>query len=104
MLTVAVLGRVEARSDGVPVLIPSGLTTELLVRLALDAGCPVRAARLVEDLWSDAAGTRRNTLQAKVSQLRRALSDRAALTGQVVTALAHRVRPGVHAHAEGAAW
>ncbi|MHA6783136.1 AfsR/SARP family transcriptional regulator [Pseudonocardia saturnea] len=80
MLTVAVLGRVEARSDGVPASIPSGLTTELLVRLALDAGRPVRAERLLEELWSDATGVRRNTLQAKVSQLRRALGP-AALTG-----------------------
>ena len=51
------------------------------MRLALDAGRPVRAERLVEDLWPDATGTRRNTLQAKVSQLRRALGDPAALTG-----------------------
>jgi predicted ATPase/DNA-binding SARP family transcriptional activator len=81
VLTVAVLGRVEVRRDGVPAPIPSGLTTELLVRLALDAGHPVRAERLLEDLWSDAAGVRLNTLQAKVSQLRRALGDPAALTG-----------------------
>ncbi|WP_214402403.1 AfsR/SARP family transcriptional regulator [Pseudonocardia lacus] len=81
MLTVAVLGRVEARDDGVPAVVPGGLTTELLVRLALDAGRPVRAERLLDDLWSDPAGARRNTLQAKVSQLRRALGDPAALTG-----------------------
>lgn len=81
MLTVAVLGRVEAWRDGVPAPVPGGLTTALLVRLALDAGRPVRAARLLEDLWSDAAGVRPNTLQAKVSQLRRALGEPAALTG-----------------------
>lgn len=80
VLTVAVLGRVEAHHDGVPAPIPAGLTTELLVRLALDAGRPVRAERLVDDLWPDATGVRRNTLQAKVSQLRRALGP-AALTG-----------------------
>ena len=38
VLTVAVLGRVEAHNDGVPAPIPAGLTTELLMRLALDAG------------------------------------------------------------------
>ncbi|QJY49008.1 BTAD domain-containing putative transcriptional regulator [Pseudonocardia broussonetiae] len=80
MLTVAVLGRVEAHHDGVPATIPGGLTTELLVRLALDAGRPVRAERLVEDLWPDATGVRLNTLQAKISQLRRALGAPASLT------------------------
>ncbi len=79
MLTVAVLGLVEVRRDGVPAAVPAGLTTELLVRLALDAGRPVRAQRIVEELWP--AGTRLNTLQAKVSQLRRALGDPAALAG-----------------------
>jgi len=81
VLTVAVLGRVEVSLDGSPAAVPSGLTTELLVRLALDAGRPVRVERLVDDLWPGATATRRNTLQAKVSQLRRALGDPAALTG-----------------------
>ena len=81
VLTVAVLGQVEARHNGVPTAVPSGLTSELLVRLALDAGRPVRAERLVADLWPHASGTRLNTLQAKVSQLRRALGDAHALTG-----------------------
>src|SRR3954451_24655755 len=81
MLTVAILGRVSVSRDGLAAAVPSGLTTELLVRLALDAGRPVRAERLVEDLWPGATDTRRNTLQAKVSQLRRALGDPAALTG-----------------------
>ena len=81
MLTVAVLGPVEVRHDGVLTAVPSGLTTELLVRLALDVGRTVRVERLVDDLWPEASATRRNTLQAKVSQLRKALGDPAALTG-----------------------
>src|SRR3954471_2801601 len=81
MITVEVLGRVEVRRDGVCAVVPSGLTTELLIRLALDAGRPVRAERLVEELWPGTTGTRLNTLQAKVSQLRRALGDPTALTG-----------------------
>ncbi len=81
MITVAVLGRVEVRRDGASVPVPRGLTTELLVRLAMDAGRPVRAERLVEELWPGTPGTRLNTLQAKVSQLRRALGDPSALTG-----------------------
>ena len=44
------------------------------MRLALEAGAPVSAERLVEDLWMDAAAeTRRNTLQSKIAMLRRAL-------------------------------
>src|SRR6478752_669454 len=74
MLTVAVLGPVEVRRDGETITLPSGKTTEVLVRLALDAGRLVSADRLLDDLWSDnAAGTGKNTLQSKVSQLRRAL-------------------------------
>ncbi|MFZ0161356.1 MAG: BTAD domain-containing putative transcriptional regulator [Kineosporiaceae bacterium] len=76
MLTVAVLGPVEVRLDGERLALPSGKTTEVLVRLALEAGRLVRAERMIEDLWGDAAtGLGRNTLQSKVSQLRRALSD-----------------------------
>ena len=79
MLTVAVLGRVVVRRDGVAAAVPTGRTTELLVRLALEGGRPVRAARLAEDLWP--GGARANTLQVKVSQLRRALGDPAAVPG-----------------------
>ena len=61
---------------------PAGKTTELLIRLALEAGVPVRAERLIDDLWSDQpAGVARNTLQVKVSKLRRALGDPALITG-----------------------
>ena len=66
------LGPVEVRRDGHPVAVPGGKTAELLVRLALDAGTTVSADRLVDDLWAGAS-TRRNTLQAKVARLRRAL-------------------------------
>ena len=67
VLTVAVLGAVEARRDGDRLSVPAGKTTELLVRLALDAGSRVRVDILLEDLWPTSAG--RNTLQSKVSQL-----------------------------------
>ena len=52
MLTVAVLGPVEVRRDGVPLAVPAGKTTEVLIRLALDAGELVRTDRLIDDLWS----------------------------------------------------
>src|SRR4051794_10922832 len=42
----------------------------------------VRTERLIEDLWADeAVATARNTLQTKVSRLRRALGDPALVTG-----------------------
>ncbi len=42
----------------------------------------VRTERLVEDLWGEiAVSTQRNTLQSKVSQLRKALGDTALVVG-----------------------
>ncbi|GAA4942381.1 putative ATPase [Actinomycetospora succinea] len=73
MLAVALLGPVEVRRDGELLALPAGRTTEVLVRLALEAGRTVRAERVLADLWPGAAS--QNTLQSKVSQLRRALGD-----------------------------
>lgn len=80
MLTVAVLGPIEIHRDGARLPVPSGKTTEVLVRLAVEAGRVVRADRMIEDLWGSAATTGRNTLQSKVSQLRRALGDPGLIT------------------------
>jgi predicted ATPase/DNA-binding SARP family transcriptional activator len=82
VLHISVLGPVEVRRDGLLVPIPGGKTSELLVRLALDAGLTVRTDRLLDDLWgADAVTTRRNTLQSKVAMLRRALEDPQAVVG-----------------------
>jgi predicted ATPase/DNA-binding SARP family transcriptional activator len=82
VIEVHVLDVVELHRDGERVPVRSGKTAEVLVRLALDAGVMVRTERLIEDLWADeAAGTARNTLQTKVSRLRRALGDAALVTG-----------------------
>jgi predicted ATPase/DNA-binding SARP family transcriptional activator len=91
VLTVAVLGEVEVRRDGELLPVPSGKTTDLLVRLALDAGTRVRADVLLDELW--AAPTGRNTLQSKVSQLRRALGD-PALVAAAGDGYALAVEPG----------
>ena len=79
MLTVSVLGEVEVRREDVRLDLPAGKTSELLVRLAMTAGSHVRADVLIEDLWSTPTG--RNTLQSKVSQLRRALRDKDLVLG-----------------------
>jgi predicted ATPase/DNA-binding SARP family transcriptional activator len=82
VLTVAVLGLVEVRKDDERLSVPAGKTTEVLIRLALDAGTQVRSERLIEDLWSEQApGVARNTLQSKVSQLRRVLGDPGLVRG-----------------------
>jgi predicted ATPase/DNA-binding winged helix-turn-helix (wHTH) protein len=79
-LEISVLGPVEVRRDGRPVAVPGGKTSELLVRLALEAGDSVSSDRLVDDLWDEAAvNTQRNTLQSKVSRLRRAFDDPAVI-------------------------
>ena len=76
MLSVSVLGPIEVVRDGVAVTVPGGKTSELLVRLALEAGDVVRTDRIVDDLWGDGAiTTQRNTLQSKVTKLRRALGE-----------------------------
>ena len=79
MFHISVLGPVEVRRDGELVAVPGGKTSELLVRLALEAGLYVRADRLVDDLWTGAP-TNRNTLQSKVARLRRAMGDPSAIT------------------------
>jgi predicted ATPase/DNA-binding SARP family transcriptional activator len=80
VLTVAVLGVLEVIRDGHHVLVPAGKTSELVARLALEPGELVRADRLVEDLWAtDGVSVRRNTLQSKITMLRRALGDPALI-------------------------
>jgi predicted ATPase/DNA-binding SARP family transcriptional activator len=74
VIAISVLGSVAATRDGEPVTVPGGKTAELLVHLALHAGETVSADRLLDDLWAGTP-TRRNTLQAKVARLRRALGD-----------------------------
>jgi predicted ATPase/DNA-binding SARP family transcriptional activator len=82
MLSISVLGPVELRSDSDRVAVPAGKPTEVLIRLAMDAGVLVRTERLIEDIWgAEAEATGRNTLQTKVSGLRRALGGAAVVSG-----------------------
>ncbi|MCP2343750.1 BTAD domain-containing putative transcriptional regulator [Actinomadura rupiterrae] len=72
---IGILGPLEARdASGRPVEISGPRLRALLIRLALEPGRPVSAARLLDDLW-DGAPPGGNALQALVSRLR-------ALTGR----------------------
>ncbi|MEU8798246.1 BTAD domain-containing putative transcriptional regulator [Spirillospora sp. NPDC048819] len=60
--------------DGRPVRVPEVKVRALLTDLLAHGGRPASADRLIEDLWGDdPPGNPANTLQTKVSQLRRTL-------------------------------
>ena len=46
---------VELHRDGERIPVRRGKTTEVLIRLALEAGSMVRTELLIEDLWADEA-------------------------------------------------
>jgi DNA-binding SARP family transcriptional activator len=82
VLAISVLGPVELSRDGQSRVLPAGKTTEVLIRLALDATVTVSVDRLIADLWGvQATGTERNTVQTKISKLRRVLGDPAVVSG-----------------------
>ncbi|WP_030330861.1 BTAD domain-containing putative transcriptional regulator [Streptomyces sp. NRRL B-1381] len=61
-------------AEGQPVRVPEAKVRALLANLLVHGGGPVPADRLIEDLWaSSPPGGSTNTLQTKVSQLRRVL-------------------------------
>ncbi|MGH3839618.1 MAG: AfsR/SARP family transcriptional regulator, partial [Pseudonocardiaceae bacterium] len=62
--------------EGAPVAIPGAKVRALLADLLVHAGEPVSADRLIDELWGDAPpGNPAGSLQARVSQLRRALEQ-----------------------------
>ncbi|MEU5977773.1 BTAD domain-containing putative transcriptional regulator [Streptomyces sp. NPDC047315] len=61
-------------AEGLPVKVPEAKVRALLADLLVHGGGPVSADRLIEDLWAGAPpGGAVNTLQTKVSALRRVL-------------------------------
>ncbi|MFI0464325.1 BTAD domain-containing putative transcriptional regulator [Saccharopolyspora sp. 5N102] len=72
-----VLGPLTVWTDsGAVVPVPGAKVRALLADLLVDAGQPVSADRLVDDIWAeDPPGNPAGTLAAKASQLRRALED-----------------------------
>ncbi|MFI5533167.1 BTAD domain-containing putative transcriptional regulator [Kitasatospora sp. NPDC051853] len=73
-----VLGGVEVHTDGGrPVAVPEAKVRTLLAALLAAAGRPASAERLIDALWPEEPlpGNPGRALQAKVSQLRRALEE-----------------------------
>ncbi|WP_328955946.1 BTAD domain-containing putative transcriptional regulator [Kitasatospora purpeofusca] len=72
-----VLGPLQVRTDaGTPVTVREAKVRALLAALLVNHGRPVPVDRLVDDLWgATPPGNPANTLQTKVSQLRRALEQ-----------------------------
>jgi DNA-binding SARP family transcriptional activator len=69
-----ILGPLEVRRDGRPVLIGGAKERALLALLLLHAGEQVSADRLIDELWGDSPpATARKSLQVRVAGLRRAL-------------------------------
>ncbi|MEQ8439312.1 MAG: winged helix-turn-helix domain-containing protein [Ilumatobacter fluminis] len=65
--------RLSDRHDAVDALRPRARA--VLIRLAVDAGRPVDASALVDELWPDDEATGRRGIQVAVSAIRRALLD-----------------------------
>ncbi|MBB4935001.1 putative ATPase/DNA-binding SARP family transcriptional activator [Lipingzhangella halophila] len=64
------------QANGIPVTVPDLKVRALLAALLVNAGQPVSSGRLVEDLWgAHPPATAVNTLQTKVSRLRRVLES-----------------------------
>jgi predicted ATPase/DNA-binding SARP family transcriptional activator len=83
-MELGILGPLEVRDGSGPVRVPGAKERALLADLLVNAGRVVSADRLVEDLWGeDPPGNPANTLQGRVSALRRALGP--AGSGLVVT-------------------
>ncbi|WP_461034528.1 AfsR/SARP family transcriptional regulator, partial [Streptomyces mayteni] len=78
-MQVGILGPLQVTSSqGDAVALGGARLRALLIRLALDAGSPVRGETLAEALWGEgdaAPGDQVNALQSLVSRLRRALPE-----------------------------
>src|SRR5919201_5292892 len=76
-----VLGPLQVRRDGAPVVIPGAKPRAILTMLGLHGGSVVSADTLVELLWGeDPPRTAAKAVQTHISSLRRALGDGFVLT------------------------
>ena len=84
-----VLGPLQVRQDGAPVIIPGAKPRAILTMLGLHGGSVVSADALVELLWGqDPPRTAAKALQTHISSLCRALGDGFVLTEGVGWTLA----------------
>lgn len=80
-MRVRLLGPVDAVDDhGVPLPVPGQRRRSVLAALALRPGEPVSPDKLIDTVWDEPPGTARNTVQAHVAALRRALGGASSLT------------------------
>jgi DNA-binding SARP family transcriptional activator len=76
-----VLGPLQVRRDGAPVIIPGAKPRAILTMLGLHGGSVVSAETLIELLWGDdPPRTAAKALQTHISSLRRTLGDGFVLT------------------------
>lgn len=76
-----VLGPLQARRDGAPVMIPGAKPRAILTMLGLHGGAVVSADALIDLLWGDQPPrTAAKALQTHISALRRVLGDGFVLT------------------------
>src|SRR5918992_776050 len=86
-----ILGPVEVRVEGRPLVVAGGRQRALLAALLLHAGEPVSRERVIADLWGERPPDGAvKTVQAVVSRLRRALGGEAARL--VSSAAGYRLR------------
>src|SRR6202161_1280528 len=76
-----VLGPLQVRRDGAPVMIPGAKPRAILTMLGLHGGSVVSAETLIELLWGDyPPRTAAKALQTHISSLRRTLGDGVVVT------------------------
>src|ERR1700722_5796789 len=76
-----VLGPLQVRRDGAPVMIPGAKPRAILTMLGLHGGSVVSAETLIELLWGDGPPrTAAKALQTHISSLRRTLGEGFILT------------------------
>lgn len=68
--TVRAFGALDVRLDGTRIELSGGLASAIVARLALSAGAPVPAERLVEAVWDDPPANAIGSLRVYVSRLR----------------------------------
>ncbi|HEX6232412.1 MAG TPA: BTAD domain-containing putative transcriptional regulator [Jiangellaceae bacterium] len=81
VIVIGVLGALEVRRDGTPLIIPGAKPREILTLLGLNAGRVVPADVIQDVLWGDEPPrTAHKALQTHISALRRALGVAALVT------------------------